>query len=231
MELFTARGHTWVVRDCLTVARESLERAIGEVASRDPVVARLVELVGPIHHRPRNLDGHFGALARAIVFQQLAGAAAQAIFSRFVLALGGVLTPEAVTATSDEDLRAAGLSANKLASLRDLSAKVLDGTVVLEESSRLGDDAIIERLITVRGIGRWTAEMYLMFELRRLDVWPVDDLGVRQGYAIAWGLDPAPNPKQLAEHGEKFRPYRTVVARYCWEAVGLFHAGTNPSLR
>ena len=179
-----------VARECVTVPRISLERAIGEVASRDPVVARLVELVGPIRH-PRNPDGHFGALARAIVFQQLAGAAAQAIFSRCVLAAGGVLTAEAVVATSDEALRAAGLSANKLASLRDLSGKVLDGTIVLKESSRLGDDAVIDRLITVRGIGRWTAEMYLMFELRRLDVWPVDDLGVRQGYALAWSLDPA----------------------------------------
>ena len=219
------------LRESVIVPRISLERAIGEVASRDPVVARLVGLAGPICHRPRNPDGHFGALARAIVFQQLAGAAAQAIFSRCVLAAGGVLTAEAIAATSDEALRAAGLSANKLASLRDLSGKVLDGTVVLTESSRLGDEAVIDRLTTVRGIGRWTAEMYLMFELRRLDVWPVDDLGVRQGYALAWSLDPAPKPKQLVEYGERFRPYRTVVARYCWEAVTLFRAGTDPGLR
>ena len=113
----------------------------------------------------------------------------------------------------------------------DLSAKVLDGTVILGDSARQTDDEIIARLVTVRGIGRWTAEMYLMFELRRLDVWPVDDLGVRQGYALAWKLDPPPTAKELAPLGERFRPYRSVVARYCWEAVALFRGGTDPSLR
>ena len=86
-------------------------------------------------------------------------------------------------------------------------------------------------LTTVRGIGRWTAEMYLMFELRRLDVWPVDDLGVRQGYALAWGLDPPPSARALEPLGDRFRPYRSIVARYCWEAVALFRGGTDPSLR
>jgi len=105
------------------------------------------------------------------------------------------------------------------------------GTVVFDGSSRLGDEEIIERLVSVRGIGRWTAEMYLMFELRRLDVWPVDDLGVRQGYGLAWRLDPPPGAKELAPLGERFRPYRSVVARYCWEAVALFRGGTDPALR
>src|SRR5262249_60879937 len=100
-----------------------------------------------------------------------------------------------LAATPDAALRAAGLSANKLASLRDLSAKVLDGTVVLSRTSRRSDDELISRLTTVRGIGRWTAEMYLMFQLRRHDVWPVDDLGLRQGYALAWGVGPPPAPK------------------------------------
>jgi 3-methyladenine DNA glycosylase/8-oxoguanine DNA glycosylase len=128
-------------------------------------------------------------------------------------------------------LRAAGLSGNKLASLRDLSAKILDGTVELNGSSRLSDDELVAALVTVRGIGRWTAEMYLMFEMRRLDVWPVDDLGVRQGYGLAWGIDPPPLAKQLAPLGDRFRPYRSIVARYCWEAVALFRGGTDPSLR
>jgi 3-methyladenine DNA glycosylase/8-oxoguanine DNA glycosylase len=127
-------------------------------------------------------------------------------------------------------LRAAGLSANKLASLRDLTEKVLDGTVVLG-GTRQSDEEIIERLVTVRGIGRWTAEMYLMFELRRLDVWPVDDLGVRQGYGHVWRIDPPPTAKQLVPLGDRFRPYRSVVARYCWEAVALYRSGTDPSLR
>lgn len=213
------------------MARISLASAIEQVRSRDPVLGNLVALVGPIHHRPRNADGHFGALARSIVFQQLAGRAAQTIFGRVLATVGGQLTPEALTAASDEALRAAGLSANKLASLRDLSAKVLDGTLDLSASSRRSDEEIIASLVTVRGIGRWTAEMYLMFELRRLDVWPVDDLGVRQGYRLAWGLDAPLGPKELAPLGDRFRPYRSVVARYCWEAVALFRNGTDPSLR
>jgi len=213
------------------MARPSLTAAIADVAGRDPVLAHLVELVGPIRHRPPNPDGHFGALARSIVFQQLAGRAANAIYGRVQAAVGGHVTPEALAALPDEVLRAAGLSANKLLSLRDLSAKVLDGTVDLHATSKRSDDDIVEALVKVRGIGRWTAEMYLMFELRRLDVWPVDDLGVRQGYGLAWGIDPPPTPKQLGPLGEWFRPYRSVVARYCWEAVALFRSGSDPSLR
>jgi DNA-3-methyladenine glycosylase II len=196
------------------------------------VLADLVSRVGPIRHRPLDPDGPFAALARAIVFQQLAGRAAQAIYGRLRAAVGETLTPEALNGVSDADLRAAGLSANKLASLRDLSAKVLDGTVMLTRTSRRSDQELIERLTAVRGIGRWTAEMYLMFQLRRLDVWPVDDLGVRQGYALAWKLDPTPTPKQLEPLGDRFRPYRSIVARYCWAAVPLLRpGGTAASLR
>lgn len=213
------------------MTRTSLAAAISEVANRDPVVANLVTLVGPITHRPRNEDGHFGALVRAIVFQQLAGAAARAIHQRVRATVDGELTPAALAGVSDEALRAAGLSAAKLASLRDLSAKVLDGTVVLNRPSNIDDDEIVAGLTTVRGIGQWTAEMYLMFELRRLDVWPVDDLGVRQGYGLAWALDAPPTAKELVPLGERFRPYRSIVARYCWEAVALFRGGTDPSLR
>jgi DNA-3-methyladenine glycosylase II len=213
------------------VTRTSLPAAIDQVAIRDPVLAHLIGLAGPIRHRPRDPDGHFGALVRAIVYQQLAGRAARAIHQRVRATVGETLTPETLTAVPDDALRAAGLSANKLASLRDLSAKILDGTVDLNRSSRLSDDELLAALVTVRGIGRWTAEMYLMFELRRLDVWPVDDLGVRQGYALAWRLDPAPSAKELAPLGERFRPYRSIAARYCWEAVGLSRGGTDPALR
>jgi 3-methyladenine DNA glycosylase/8-oxoguanine DNA glycosylase len=212
--------------------RSSLGAAIDEVASRDPVLADLVARIGPIRHRPRDPDGPFAALVRAIVFQQLAGRAAQAIYGRVRARVGDTLNPEALTAASDAELRAAGLSGNKLASLRDLSAKVLDGTVVLSRTSRRSDEELIERLTAVRGIGRWTAEMYLMFQLRRLDVWPVDDLGVRQGYALAWNVDPPPTPRELDPLGDRFRPYRSVVARYCWAAVPLLRpGGTAASLR
>jgi DNA-3-methyladenine glycosylase II len=208
-------------------AKRSLRAAIDDVATRDPVLADLVARVGPIRHRPRDPDGPFAALVRAIVFQQLAGRAAQAIYGRVRATVGDTLTPEALSAASDAALRAAGLSGNKLASLRDLSAKVLDGTVVLTRTSRRSDEELIERLSSVRGIGRWTAEMYLMFQLRRLDVWPVDDLGVRQGYGLAWSIDPPPTPKQLEPLGDRFRPYRSIVARYCWAAVPLLRPGAT----
>jgi 3-methyladenine DNA glycosylase/8-oxoguanine DNA glycosylase/alkylated DNA nucleotide flippase Atl1 len=210
------------------VPQPSLTQAIEEVRGRDPVLAHLVDLVGPLRHPPRFADGHFGALARSIVYQQLAGRAAQAILGRVVAAAGGRLSPEALAAVPDEALRAAGLSANKLASLRDLTARVLMGGLNLNRLSRLGDEEAIAQLVTVRGIGRWSAEMYLIFELRRLDVWPVEDFGVRQGYGVAWGITPPPTAKALAPLGEPFRPYRSVVARYCWEAVALFRRGVNP---
>jgi 3-methyladenine DNA glycosylase/8-oxoguanine DNA glycosylase len=184
----------------------SLRTSIDEGAARDPVLARLIALVGPITYRPRDPDGPFGALVRAIVYQQLAGRAAAAIHGRLHTTVGQALTAEMLSATSDEALRAAGLSANKLAALRDLAAKVLDGTVVLARTSKRSDAELIGSLVAVRGIGRWTAEMYLMFELGRPDIWPVDDLGVRQGYALGWKLDPPPTAKQLHTLGERFRP-------------------------
>jgi DNA-3-methyladenine glycosylase II len=213
------------------VSTISLAAAIRDVAGRDPVLANLVAVAGPITYRSRDPDGHFGALVRAITFQQLAGPAARAIHERVRALVDGPLTPESLAALPDEALRGAGLSAAKLASLRDLSSKVMEGSVVLGTSGRASDDAIVAGLSTVRGIGRWTAEMYLLFELRRLDVWPVDDLGVRQGYGLAWRLDPPPTARALEPLGERFRPYRSVVARYCWEAVHLFRGGTDPSLR
>jgi 3-methyladenine DNA glycosylase/8-oxoguanine DNA glycosylase len=211
--------------------RLSLRAAVDDVAARDPVLAHLVALAGPLAHRPRDPNGPFGALVRAIVYQQLAGRAAHAIHQRVLATVGGALTPEALAAVPDDALRGAGLSGNKLASLRDLAAKILDGSVELRPSSRLGDEELIAELVTVRGIGRWTAEMYLMFELRRLDVWPVDDLGVRQGYGVAWRLDPPPTARELAPLGERFRPYRSIVARYCWAAVALLRGGADPALR
>jgi DNA-3-methyladenine glycosylase II len=213
------------------MSRIALATAIDEAAARDPVLAHLVELAGPIKHRPGDPNGPFGALVRAIVFQQLAGAAARAIHARVLATVPDGLTPAALARVPDEALRGAGLSANKLASLRDLSAKVLDGTLDFRRASRTDDEELIARLVTVRGIGRWTAEMYLMFELRRLDVWPVDDLGVRQGYGLTWQLGAAPTAKELVPLGERFRPYRSIAARYCWEAVHLFRDGTDPALR
>ena len=204
---------------------DSWDSATGVVAAVDPVMARLVEVVGPIELRPTDPDGPFGALVRSIVFQQLAGRAANAIHGRVKALVDGPMRPEALTPLGDDELRGAGLSRAKLASLRDLSTKVLDGTVQLDTHADLPDDEVIAQLVTVRGIGRWTAEMYLMFEQRRLDVWPVDDLGVRHGYGLTWSIDPPPTPRQLQPLGDRFRPYRSVVARYCWEAVALARRG------
>lgn len=211
--------------------RASLAAAIATVAERDQALARLIELAGPISYPPRSADGPFAALARTIVFQQLAGKAAQTILGRVVVAAGGALTPASLAALPDDQLRAAGLSRNKLLALRDLSEKALAGEVNFNPSARDSDEDVIASLSGVRGIGRWSAQMFMMFELRRLDVWPVEDLGVRQGAGVIWGIDPAPTAKELTPLGEPFHPYRAVVARYCWEAVALKRGGTDVSLR
>jgi DNA-3-methyladenine glycosylase II len=157
---------------------------------------------------------------QAIVFQQLAGAAASAIHGRLLAVLDQNVTADRILALSDGQLRGVGLSAAKAASISDLATKTLDGTVVLDPAriARQGDDEVVTRLSTVRGIGRWTAEMFLLFQLRRLDVWPVGDLGVRRGYGLAYGV-PMPAPAHLEELGAVFAPYRSVAAWYCWEAV------------
>jgi DNA-3-methyladenine glycosylase II len=200
------------------------------LAERDPVMRRLVADAGPAKLGPA--DGtHFEALVRAITYQQLAGRAAEAIHGRLVAALGGQVEPEPLLSLSDETLRSAGLSGAKAASLRDLAAKVLDGTVVLDPAGlrREGNAEVVARLTTVRGIGKWSAEMFLMFQLRRLDVWPTGDLGVRKGFGLAWGI-PTPSAKELEPLGEPFRPYRSVVAWYCWRAAELYGNAAESAL-
>lgn len=181
-------------------------------------MAKLIKRTEPFR-LSRPSIGHFAALAESILHQQLAGAAARAIHRRFVALFDGDLSPKAVLALSPKRLRAAGLSGRKVTSIRDLAAKVLDGTVPLDRIGRLADEEVVTRLSSVRGIGRWTAEIFLMFQLRRLDVWPVGDYGVRQGYALAYGLRKLPTPRQLEAEGERFRPYRTAAAWYCWQAL------------
>ena len=200
------------------------------LAERDPVIRRLVAEAGPPQVR-RPTESPFAALIRAIVYQQLAGAAAAAIHGRLLTALGREPDPERLLALTDEAMRAAGLSGRKTASLRDLSAKMLDGTVVLSARGlRAQSDAdICERLTTVVGIGRWTAEMFLMFQLERLDVWPTGDLGVRKGFGLAWGI-PMPTAKQLDPLGEPFQPYRSVLAWYCWRAAELYGGAADSVL-
>ncbi len=208
--------------------RVSYTAAARDLAARVPVMAALIAAAGPIQ-MSRSLETHFAALARAITYQQLAGAAAATIHRRLVGALGGAVEPQALLALSDEQLRAAGLSANKAASLRDLAAKVLDGTVILDPRrlARLSDDEVVLRLTAVRGIGEWTAHMFLIFQLRRLDVWPTGDLGVRKGYGLAWGI-PTPTARELGPLGDAL-PRHTAVAACCsWRAAELY-TGAAPS--
>jgi DNA-3-methyladenine glycosylase II len=196
--------------------------AARELAERDPVIERLVAEAGlPVWRKPT--ETHFATLVRAITNQQLAAPAARAIHGRLVTALAGEVTPDRLIALPDEAMRAAGLSAAKAASLKDLAAKVLDGTVVLDPRrlARQSDTEVVERLSSVRGIGRWTAEVFLIFQLRRLDVWPTGDLGVRRGYGLAWNV-PTPTPKELDRLGETYHPYRSIVAWYCWRAIELY---------
>ena len=198
--------------------------ATEELVRRDPVLARLVAAFGPCDLAGRRDLSHFGALCRSITFQQLAGRAAATIFGRFVTAATGGreavdLTPEGVLACSEEELRAAGLSAAKTRSIRALAERTASGELPLDDVEGIEDEELIERLSAVPGIGRWTSEMFLIFQLGRLDVWPVGDLGVRKGYAAAWGLPAMPTSKELVAYGETFRPYRSVAAWYCWRAV------------
>jgi DNA-3-methyladenine glycosylase II len=196
---------------------DDLAAASAELARRDPALARLIAVLGPPALRPP-LEGYFAALVRSITFQQLAGRAAAAIHGRFIANFDGRLRPEAVLELPEAAFRSAGLSAAKTASIRDLAAKALDGTVPLEGLEAYSDDEIVERLSAVRGIGRWTAEMFLIFQLRRPDVWPVDDFAVRKGYAILHSLAVSPKPRELALLGDAYRPYRSAAAWYCWRA-------------
>lgn len=193
-----------------------------ELAARDPKLAALIARVGPFTVKPGKIVRPFDALAESIAYQQLSGKAAATIFGR-VRALyprRKWFSPELVIATPDETFRAAGLSGSKTVALKDLAAKTIDGTVPTRAAlARMKDEEIIARLTTVRGIGRWTVEMLLLFDLGRLDVWPVDDYGVRKGYAKTFRKKELPKPKELHAIGEKWRPYRSVAAWYFWRAL------------
>jgi DNA-3-methyladenine glycosylase II len=195
-----------------------------ELAARDPKLAALISQVGPFPIEPAAVVRPLDALARSITYQQLSGKAAATIFSRVCALYPGRkwFSAAKILATPDEAFRGAGLSRNKTAALKDLAAKTLDGTVPRHATLvKMSDEEIIGRLTSVRGIGRWTVEMLLLFHLGRLDVWPVDDLGVRKGYAKTFRKRTPPTPKQLLKIGEKWRPYRSVAAWYFWRALDL----------
>ena len=202
------------------VVRRAVVEGTAALARQAPQFAPYIETFGAADlRRARPRRTHFAELVRAICFQQLAGAAARTIHGRLEVALDDDVTPEAVLALPVETMRAAGLSANKTASIRDLAERVLAGEVELDRVARLSDEKIVSELTLVRGIGRWTAEMFLMFQLGRLDVWPVGDLGVRKGYGIIHGLPDMPTAKELEALGDPLQPYRSLAAWYCWRAA------------
>ena len=196
------------------------ERAL---AGLDPVMARLITAAGPCTVEPQLDQPPFEALASAIAHQQLNGAVAKRILARFtaLYAPAQFPGPAAVVATADEALRAAGFSYAKIRALRDLAEKVIAGVVpAAAELHTLDDDTIIERITQVRGIGRWTVEMMLMFRLGRPDVLPATDFGVRKGFSRVYGGE-MPAPKDLLAYGERWRPYRSVASWYFWRISEL----------
>jgi DNA-3-methyladenine glycosylase II len=185
----------------------------------DPVLAPLITRVGRCRLAVERKREPYEALVRAIAHQQLHARAAEAILGRFIALYPGELfpPPELVLATEDSVLRATGLSGSKILALRDICKGATSGIVpTRREAARLSDEALIERLTTLRGVGRWTVEMLLMFTLARPDILPVDDFGVREGFRLLHGLDAQPTPKALADHGKRWAPYRSTAAWYLW---------------
>lgn len=198
----------------------------------DPVLGGVIRAAGPSSLAAPEDCHPFKVLAQAIAHQQLNGTAANTILGRLIAGCGKgeFPTPRMVLEASVESLRAAGFSFAKVAALKDLAAKTLD-SVVPDGATlmKLSDEEIIARLTQVRGIGRWTVEMLLIFHLGRADVLPVDDFGVRNGFRLAYGLSRLPKPKALAAYGERWKPYRTTAAWYLWRAVELKRAGRLPA--
>lgn len=193
-----------------------------EHLKRDPVMARLIERVGPIRHRARHLNP-YESLLHAVIHQQLSGKAADTILGRFLARVGngGFPSPDAVLRASDALLREVGLSRPKAAYIRGIAEKALAGEIPsLEECKAMSDEDIIARLTTIKGIGRWTVEMLLIFNLGRPDVLPADDLGVQRGFKLSHGQRIMPNAKQLAHYGMRWAPYRTLATLYLWQAAG-----------
>ncbi len=204
------------------LTRRSLSVAIAELSANDPKLARVIDSVGKCTLLPSNEGTHFDSLARSVVYQQLAGKAAAAIHSRFVERIGsGGAMPSAadVLRAGENDLRMCGLSGSKAAALIDLASRVEDKRLALDTVDSLTDEAVIEQLTQVRGIGPWTAQMFLMFRLGRPDVLPVLDLGVRKGAQKIYRMRSLPDAVRLERIARAWRPWRSVASWYCWRAL------------
>ena len=202
------------------MARWSVDDALEQLTGDDRVLSGLVARHGPMpKRRAVSAGARFEVLARAIAHQQLSGRAAGTIWSRVLEAVGQPFTADRVLSHPSDGLRRCGLSSGKVAAIVDLARHEADGQLGLATIGRLDDDEIVRRLVRVRGVGPWTAQMFLMGALDRPDVWPVTDLGVRVGFGRAWLGGVTPPPDELMTLGERFRPWRSVVAWYCWRAT------------
>jgi DNA-3-methyladenine glycosylase II len=195
--------------------------ALAKLGRADPRMGRLVRRVGPCRLETGRSGGFLAALVRSIVYQQLSGKAASAILARVrALFVANVFPdPRAILARSERDLRACGLSRQKVASLRDLCEKVVAGRLPLDRIEAMPDDAIIDLLTGVQGIGQWSAQMFLIFDLGRLDVWPATDLGIRKAVALLYDLEELPKPGPMVDIGKRFSPYRSVASWYFWRLL------------
>jgi 3-methyladenine DNA glycosylase/8-oxoguanine DNA glycosylase len=200
----------------------------------DPVMAQLIRRAGPFTPTAERRRGPYEALVRAVAHQQLTGKAAQTILDRFVMLYGGDTypSPEQLIATPDHYLRGVGFSRAKTVALKDIAAKTQDGTIPERQRlARMKDETIIERLTEARGVGRWTVEMFLMFTLGRPDVLPVDDYGIRNGFARAFRRRELPAPADVEKRGVRWKPYRTVASWYLWRALELPRGGAASATR
>jgi DNA-3-methyladenine glycosylase II len=213
-----------------TVSARSEREAL---AASDPTMATLIERLGPIdlatrlrrRQEERPADA-YGALLRAIVGQQLSTKAARTIYLRVLeLFEGRTPSPEKLLEASEEDLRAAGLSGRKVEYVRDLAAHVLSGELELDKFDALDDETVIEEIVAVRGLGQWTAEMFLLFHLERPDVLSGGDLGIRKAVEIEYGLKEMPSPQKVVEIGEPWRPHRSLASLYLWESLRAVPGG------
>jgi DNA-3-methyladenine glycosylase II len=207
---------------------EDYRAALRHLRRIDPILGSFIRRFGPCTFIPQRGQSPYAALVRAVAHQQLHGRAAEAIFARFLALYPGADFPEpaAILATDEAALRATGFSAAKIATIRAISTATETGTIPTRRAAaRLSDEVLIERLTSVHGIGRWTVEMLLIFNLGRLDVLPVDDFGIREGYRLLHGLDIQPKPRALAELGAVWSPYRSIAAWYLWRRAA--EARTN----
>lgn len=210
-----------VLSPSLALTSEGYERARRTLMRRDPILAAAIKAIGPCGMADRQRKDHLSALVGAIVSQQLSTKAAATIFARFVALFpeGQPLEATAIGGQSDAALRGVGLSGQKVSYLRDLSARIVDGRLLLDQIETLPDEEVIERLTAVKGFGRWTAEMFLMFRLHRPDVLPAGDLGIVNAIQRLYKLRKRPNAKRILKIGEVWKPYRSVASWYLWQSL------------